>query len=484
MAVHAAVAAASAASTQWLPASSRALSERSALQCAAGAHANARATAISVSTTVATSRLARGPVAALASARSRASAESKAPSTSRVAFSQSSRAFFSFRGLLPLFAGEPKDEEVDLGSRSDASSPASAPRRAAAPSGEYSAAQSAYVSVGLSATAEPVRSTHASSRARTHDVASARVASLRDDAMVRSRSADADSRNACGVAPGGAAGTGGKQNAFSSSLEEISATSGASKKEDSLPSFSFASGSYVAVRSRSARRSHSVARRNAESARHASSLCSARIAASSTPREPSKKVTAGESFFAARAARASSRARVSRSERDSLPPRPNIAPTAPPPPRRRATPPPCFAQKASSSFCASAITRPPRRRSSRTTRVTAALLCPSATIDDASARCAFDSRFDSSPASSEDASSAWNANASSASHSRRRNDTSRGGRAARRVGAAESARARTNGFAETNVDAIVVFSRRKNGSFEASPSSIPGSRASHVHSAR
>ena len=139
-----------------------------------------------------------------------------------------------------------------------------------APSGEYSAAQSAYVSVGLSATAEPVRSTHASSKARTHDVASARVASLRDDAMVFSKSADADSRNACGVAPGGAAGTGG--NAFSSSLSISAPDSGASKKDDSLPSFSFASGSYVAVRSRSARRSHSVARRNAESARHASSL--------------------------------------------------------------------------------------------------------------------------------------------------------------------------------------------------------------------
>ena len=66
----------------------------------AGDGACVRVTAISVSTTVSTSRLARGPVAATASALSRASAASSAPSTPRVAFSQSSRAFFSLRASL------------------------------------------------------------------------------------------------------------------------------------------------------------------------------------------------------------------------------------------------------------------------------------------------------------------------------------------------------------------------------------------------
>ena len=96
IAVHAAVAAASAASTQCPPLSNLELKLRSALQCAAGAQANALATATSVSTTVSMSGIAFRPVAAIASARSLCSASANAPNTSAVATRQSSDAFFSF----------------------------------------------------------------------------------------------------------------------------------------------------------------------------------------------------------------------------------------------------------------------------------------------------------------------------------------------------------------------------------------------------
>ena len=142
----AAVAAASAASTQCCPASSLAESDRSALQCAAGAHANADATAHSMSTTFSTSGLASGPVAARASSRSRASADSSACTVAPAALSHPSGD--GFVGPRPYAMESSSAADADppsnvAGTRSDASDSASAPPRAASPSGAYSAAHRA-----------------------------------------------------------------------------------------------------------------------------------------------------------------------------------------------------------------------------------------------------------------------------------------------------------------------------------------------------
>ena len=114
MATPAAVAAASAASTQCCPSSNRLDGDRSALQCAAGAHESAAATAHSISTTASTS----GFAWKYASSRSLADADSSAWTVAPAALSQ------------PSETAEPR-----TGLRSDDSSAASAPLLAAAPSG-------------------------------------------------------------------------------------------------------------------------------------------------------------------------------------------------------------------------------------------------------------------------------------------------------------------------------------------------------------
>ena len=101
-----------------------------ALQCAAGAHANADATAHSMSTTFSTSGLASGPVAARASSRSRASADSSACTVAPAALSHPSGD--GFVGPRPYAMESSSAADADppsnvAGTRSDASDSASAP---------------------------------------------------------------------------------------------------------------------------------------------------------------------------------------------------------------------------------------------------------------------------------------------------------------------------------------------------------------------
>ena len=116
------------------------------------------------------------------------------------------------------------------------------------------------------------------------------------------------------------------------------------------------------------------------------------------------------------------------------------------------------------------------------------LLCPSATSDEEQLRSKSreESSADASP--DDDAltyssfASARNANASSASHSRRRNDTSRGGRVARRAGSRATrvaSRARPNGLVDANVDAMVNVVVGVSARSKASPASgsIPSGRS-------